>query len=202
MKIMFVEARKKQDIDINSINLNTLPDNIFLAYSVQYKALAEKIKKKLGKRVKGFRQVLGCSVINTKCPILLIGSGHFHAIQLALQGNTVYILENKIIKLDEKEIEKIKNKRKVSFSKFLAAENIGILVSTKPGQESLKKAILLKKKLEEQGKEAAIFLADTIELKELENYNIESWVNTACPALTLDDKIISLRELNSQGYAL
>lgn len=195
MKLMFIEAKKIEEFDVNNLNLNILPKKVFLAYSIQYKKLAEKIKKKLGKKVKGFKQVLGCSKLKTKYPILLVGSGRFHAIQLALQGNIVYILENRIIKLDEKEIEKIKAKRKSALVKFLAADKIGILVSYKPGQENLKKALILKKKLEKQGKEIKIFVGDNIGIAELENYNIESWVNTACPALSLDSRIISIYEL-------
>jgi len=198
---MFVEARKKlENFDVSNINIGILPEKVFLVYSVQYKSLAQKIKKKLektGKKVKGFKQVLGCSQLKSKEPILLIGSGHFHAIQLALQGNTVYILENKIIKLNEQEINKIKAKRKAAVSKFLASNKIGILVSTKPGQENLKQAIFLKTKLEKKGKEVKIFLADNIELKELENYDIGSWLNTSCLALTLDNKVVHLHELNT-----
>jgi 2-(3-amino-3-carboxypropyl)histidine synthase len=126
----------------------------------------------------------------------LIGSGKFHAINLALQNNLIYILEgNKISKLEKEEIEKIKTKRKVARSKFLISDKIGILVSTKPGQENMKKARKLKKKLEKQNKEVTIFLADNINLEDLENYDIESWVNTACPALTFDSRIINIDEL-------
>ena len=201
MKIMFIEAKKKQLIDINSINLNILPNKLFLAYSIQYKSLAEKIKKKLekiGKKVTGFKQVLGCTKLKTDCPLLLVGSGEFHALQLALQGNTVYILGGDgINKLNEQEINKIKAKRRASLSKFLASNKIGILVSTKPGQEALKKALILKKKLEKKGKKADIFIADNINIGELENYSIESWVNTACPALTFDSRVVNIDEIKT-----
>jgi len=196
MKIMFIEAKRKLDINTDKINLNILPKKVFLAYSIQYKELAEKIKKRLGKKVAEFRQVLGCSEIKSSHPILLVGSGKFHAINLALQDNIVYILEgNKVNKLDKQEIEKIKARRKAALSKFLSADKIGILVSVKPGQENLKKALNLKKKLKKKGKETAIFLADNIDLAELENYNIESWLNTSCPALSLDARVINMHEL-------
>lgn len=199
MKTLFIEARRKLNaINLNHINLNALPNKIMLAYSIQYKNLAEKLKRKLGKKVAGFKQVLGCTRLRRRYPILLIGSGKFHAIQLALQNNIIYILEgNKISKLGKKEIEKIKAKRKAARSKFLAADKIGILVSSKPGQKNLKPAINLRKKLEKQDKEVTLFLADNINLEELENYNIESWVNTACPALTFDSRIVNIDELKT-----
>ncbi len=197
MKIMFVEAKRKfSDFDVDSINLSVLPEKIFLAYSIQYEKLAEKIKEKLGNRIAGYKPVLGCSKIKSKHPILLISSGKFHALHLALQDNVVYILEGNLIrKLDEKETEKIKAKRKAALSKFLSANRIGILVSTKPGQENLKKALALKKKLEKKGEKIQIFLADDINLSELENYNIDSWINTACRALSYDSRIINLHEI-------
>jgi len=198
MRIMFIEARRKFNLDVDKINLKILPDKIFLAYSVQYKNLAEKLKKKIGTRISGFKQILGCSKLKTKHSILLIGSGKFHAIQLALQGNEVYILEgDNINKLGKKEMEKIKFKRKAAISRFLAAEKIRIFVSTKPGQENLKSDLKLRKKLEKKEKEVVIFLADNINLEELENYNIDSWINTACPALTLDSRIVSIHELKT-----
>ena len=196
MKALFIEAKRKLDSNLDNIDLNTLPNKIFLAYSIQYKALAEKLKNRLGKKVAGFKQVLGCSQLKSKHPILLIGSGKFHAFNLALQGNTVYIFEgNKINKLSEKEVKKLRGKRKAALIKFLSADNIGILVSTKPGQENLKKSLILKKKLEKQDKNAHIFITDNINIEELENYNIQSWVNTACPALSFDSRIIHLHEV-------
>jgi len=201
MKLIFVEAQKKQPIDISSVNFSILPAQVFLAYSVQYKKLAEQIKRKLGKRVKEFRQVLGCTKLKSKYVILLVGSGKFHALHLALQGNSVYILEeNNITKLNKEEIDKIKAKRKTAFIKFLAAEKIGILVSAKPGQENFKKALKLRKNLVKNGKEPFVFLADNINIGDLENYSIEGWLNTSCKALTFDSRILNMHELEEAGY--
>jgi len=198
MKTLFIEALKKQKI--NDIDFSKLPSKIILAYSIQYKPLADEIKKKLGKRIKWFQQVLGCTELKGKYPIFLVGSGKFHALQLALQGNQVYILEgNEIVQLDSKEIEKLKTNRKTALIKFLTANMIGILVSTKPGQENLKKAEKLKKQLEKKHKEAFIFIGDNLNIGELENYNIESWVNTACPALTSDSRVVNLAEILSKA---
>ena len=194
MKVLFIEARKK-NLGIENFNLSILPKDIFLAYSVQFKELAEKLKIKLGARVKGFQQVLGCSKLKSNYPILLVSSGKFHALNLALQGNSVYILDNEIKKLDENQVEKLKLKRKAALSRFLASQKIGILVSSKPGQENLETAINLKKKLEKKGKEASIFLADNINSSDLENFNIDSWLNTSCPSLSYDSRILNQWEL-------
>ena len=49
MKILFIEAQNKnsKNIEISNKELKNLPKEIFLAYSIQYKELAKKVKKKL-----------------------------------------------------------------------------------------------------------------------------------------------------------
>lgn len=197
MKTIFVEAKRKiTELSLNNIDFSTLPAKIFLAYSIQYKNLAEKIKDKLNGRIVEYRQVLGCSKLKSRYPILLVGSGKFHALNLALQDNTVYMLEGaKIAKLNEEEINNLKTKRKTALSRFLSSDNIGILVSLKPGQENFKKALILRKKLEKKGKKTQIFLADSINIEELDNFPIDSWINTACQALSFDSRIINLHEI-------
>jgi len=196
MEVLFVEAKRKMDLNVDEIDFSMLPDKIFLAYSIQYKELAEQINKKLGSRIKGFQQVLGCSMLKSRYPILLVGSGRFHALNLALKGNRVYVLEDRIIRLDKKELEKVKGKRKAALSRYYAADKLGILVSYKPGQENLEKAVFLKKKLE-KNKEVSLFLADNINIGELENYDIDSWINTSCQALTFNSKVVNIQDLEN-----
>jgi len=199
MKIMFVEAGNKEKLNLEKLKEleKKLPPIIYIAYSIQYKNLAEEIKKSIKKKVAGFSQVLGCSKIKTSSPILLISSGRFHAINLALQGNKVYIFDNfSIREIDSKEIEIIKKKEKAKYLKLLSSDNIGIIVSIKDGQENLKSAEKIKEQLEKKGKKASIFVSDNINPQELENFSCDIWINTACPGLSLDsDKIIN------QNYA-
>jgi len=200
--ILYIPAIQKLDIKLAKTEINKLPKKIFLTYSIQYKKLAENIKKQLQSNkieIRGFKQVLGCSKINTNLPILLVSTGKFHAQNLMLQLKIpiLYILENnKIIKISEKEIKTVENKKKTALMKFLKADSIGILVSTKPGQNRLKDALKLKNKLEKQGKKTYIFISNNINISEFENFNIDSWVNTACPGLSLDNfNIINIDEL-------
>ena len=59
------------------------------------------------------------------------------------------------------------------------------MITTKPGQNNLKKALELK-----ADKNIYYFLDDTINFAELENFNfIDCWVNTACPRIAYDDSI-------------
>tara|TARA_Y100000034_G_scaffold92668_1_gene112023 strand:+ start:3200 stop:3820 length:621 start_codon:yes stop_codon:yes gene_type:complete len=201
--ILFIPAiQKNLDIKINKSEIKKLPKKLFLAYSIQYKELAENIKSQLTKnkiKVIKQQQVLGCSKISNKnnIPILLISTGKFHAQNLYLQTPILYVLENnKIIKIPESEIRNLKAKKKTALIKFLKAERVGILVSTKPGQENLNRAVKLKKQLEGKGRQAYVFISNNIDITQFENFNIQSWINTACSGLSMDNPdIININEL-------
>ena len=84
--------------------------------------------------------------------------------------------------------------QKGALLKFLSSKEVGIIVSTKPGQEKLKKAFELKNKLKD--KNCHVFLADTIDPAEFENFPfIECWVNTACPRFADEKKGVVNYEL-------
>ena len=203
MKLLYIPAiQKNLNIKLSKAEIKKLPKKILLAYSIQYQDLAILYKKELEKnkiKIPKFQQVLGCSKISNKnnLPILLIGTGRFHAQNLYLQTPTLYVLENnKITRIPKADIDKLKAKKKTALIKFLGAERIGILVTTKPGQENLRKAQALKQKLEKQGKQAYIFISNNIDTSQFENFNIQSWVNTACSGLAMDNsKIINIADL-------
>jgi diphthamide biosynthesis enzyme Dph1/Dph2-like protein len=203
MKVLFIEARKnfKEKIEKEFKKLESLPQEIQVLYTIQYKELARKIKKYLeNKRHKivAFQQVLGCSKIKPKAPILLIGSGKFHALQIALQTNKkIFIYNNgKIENLKAEEILAYKSKEKGKLIKFLSSDKIGLLVSLKPGQKMLKESLQIKKKLEEKypSKKFYIFIANEINIKDLENFPL-FFINLACPGINLDSSsIINYKE--------
>jgi len=201
MKVLYIQSKLRNlNLNLNKSEILGLPKKIFLAYSIQYKDLAILVKKQLEKnniKISDFQQVLGCSKINTKDPILFIGSGRFHASNLYNQTEQIYVLENsKIIKISYEEINKIKQRKKAALLKFLNAENIGIITTTKPGQENLKIALKLKKSLEKKGKQVFMFISNNIDINQFENFPIDSWVNTACPGLASDNpKIINYQDI-------
>jgi diphthamide biosynthesis enzyme Dph1/Dph2-like protein len=199
MKVLYLEAKKKSEFkEISSMDFSKLPKKLLLLYSIQYKSKAEAIKKHLEKRgfeIKGFRQVLGCTKIKSDFPILLVGSGEFHAINLGLQNNVaIYIAGSEVIELDRTKVNLLMEKRKNSYSKFLHAKNLGILITTKPGQEKTNTALSLKNKIEKKYPEKKVFLfiSNNIDLSQFENFKIDFWINTACPGLFYDSsKIIN-----------
>ncbi len=206
MKTLFIPAKLKNlNINLSKKEISKLPKKLLLLYTIQYQGLAEQIKKQLEADniiISGPEQVLGCSKINTKLPLLLISTGDFHARNLYLQSPIIYMLKNnKIIKIPKSEINKLKTQKKTALIKFLNAEKIGILVSTKPGQNNLNLALKLKEKLQKRyksQKQVFIFISDNIDINQFENFQIDSWVNTACPGIAVDKPaIINYDELPS-----
>jgi len=194
MKIMFIPLIKKEKFNKEKINqLNKLPDIIDIVYIIQYKKLAEQIRdylKKTGKKIVGFSQVLGCSELKTKETILLIGDGNFHAYNLLEQGNQVYLFDNHNLQ----KLNKEENNNKGKINKLYSADKIGILISTKPGQYNITEINKIKSKDFLGSKKIYLFLADNINTAEFENFDIDFWINTACPGLSKD----SFNILNSK----
>jgi len=204
MKVLYIETKRNKPEDI-TLELNRLPKKLFLAYSIQYKKNAEIIKKQLERanfNILGFQQVLGCSKITltTNTPILLIGSGRFHALNLALQGYEVYVYNNSAInKIGEEDIKKLKQNKQVALNRFFSSTNIGFLISTKPGQNRIGSALDAKDKILKKypEKRVNLFVSNNINLNEFENFPIDLWVNTACPGLINDSsKIINLDDIS------
>ncbi len=205
MKTLFIEAKYKEKVKLSKEAIGKLPEKVCLVTTVQFIDSLEEIKKQLEKENKEVilkqgkskypGQILGCDIKSFKdadCDAFLyIGDGMFHPKALLFKTNRAVFVFNpfskKLIKLDENEIEKIKKKQKAAYYKFLSANEIGILVSVKSGQNNLKKAIELKNKLD---KNCYIFLCDTLDFSQLENFPfIECWVNTMCPRIGLDDSL-------------
>jgi len=204
MKTLFIPAKINAELNEKKIESLKLPNNIAIAYSIQYKELAVKIQKILSKtyQITKIIQVLGCSKPDfpkDTQAILLIGSGRFHAVSLAMETNLpVYgLYNNSMTEISKEEIESLKTKKKASYLKFLNSDKIGILVSTKPGQENLKRALELKNSL--KNKKAYILIGNNLSPSEFENFKtIDSWVNTACPRLDFDAGVINVRDISKE----
>jgi len=200
------KPEKSESYFIDQNFIKKLPKEIVLCYIIQFKGQAEEMKKaieKSGRKIMGFQSVLGCTKLKTPYTIVLIGNGAFHALNLAKQNDKDILLysNGSSIAIGKKEREEHQKKLNAGFNFFLHANNIGIIVSTKPGQNKIKGAEKLAKELSNKypEKQFYIFISSTINLREFENFNIGFWINTACPGLADDypkmlnsDDIISL----------
>jgi len=215
MKTIFIEAKRKFS-EVNP-DCSMLPKRIGLLSTVQFLPLVSEVEKELKKRgIKVFKsktlvhetQILGCDVSSAEKikykvdAFLLLSSGKWHALMLSELGKPVFMCNgNRTEKLSDEGIKKFNSKKKVALMKFLSEEKIGILVSTKPGQYKMDEALKLKEKIEKKGKKAFLFIANTFNLGEIENFGLKIYVNTACPGLFFDSSnIINSGDLDKISF--
>lgn len=206
MKVSFIDAKADFDISkLKSLIVSKFKKERYgLVSAVQFLSQLEEIKKELpNSTIAG--QVVGCNVLNTirlkekVRGFIYIGSAYFYPIEIAAKTKLpVYIanpLTNKITKVSRQQIEEYEKKKKGKLLKFLSSAKIGILVSTKPGQENIKLAQLIKEKL---NKESFIFISNTLNPSSLEDFqDIDCWINTACSRIE-HPKIINYEDIPSE----
>jgi len=209
---MYIEAHRKFDeAEIKYELLDDLPGKtVSLTATIQYIELLPRVKKYLegrGKEVvikKGAYyegHVLGCNsaAFDTELDtMLMITDGTFHALNNALQlQKPIYVFTTTTLELlSQEEIDRHNTKTKIKQGKFLAAERVGLLLSTKYGQKN-KRIHNLRNAIEATGKKAYIFEANSIDIGSFENYpQIDLWINTACYGLGRDDpRIINVADV-------
>ena len=219
MKAIFMHVKYTGEVGLNKINLDKLPKKLGLVTTTQFLNKIDEIKNYLEKNNKEVfidkekqrneGQLLGCDIsaaakMQDKVDAFLyVGSGEFHPLGVALQTNKEVFTFNPVSsifdKIDNEEIDNYKKIKKIKYTKFLGANNIGIMVTIKPGQYSYRKALEIKENLEKKGKRCFIFVFDTLDANEMANFPfIEFWINTACPRIA-DDKdkrnVIDMGEL-------
>jgi|SRR3989344_1875640 len=197
LKVMFILA--KGSFDCKKINLKALVKSGYkkfgLISSIQFVDELEKVKKFLDG--KGYEcyvggQILGCRVekaykIKNKVDAFLyIGDGLFHPTAL-------YRIQKPIFLYDGTELKEHK-KNKTALLKFLHGEKIGIIVSTKHGQSNMGWSEKLKELY--PTKKYYIFLCDTLDYTQIENFNfIDAWVNTACNRIADDIVAVNFEDI-------
>lgn len=206
MKTLFIESKYNQKISLPKPVIETLKHykQIALFTTVQFIDNLTNIKKQLEKaktkvtllkaaHCKYAGQLLGCSI---KCfkedvdAFLFIGDGMFHPLALKLSNDKPVFAFNpftkKLAEITENETKQIKQQQKAALVKFYSSKEIGILISTKPGQFEIKKAMEVKKKFPE--KTFYFFIFDTLDFSQLENFPfVECFVNTACRRISYDE---------------
>ena len=157
-------------------------------------------------------QILGCdagssaSIDRSVDAFVYFGGGMFHPLGALLMTTKPFLL----VEPFQGTVEFIDRYREVyrkrSRGKILAstqAKNIGILVTTKNGQNNLAMARILKAKAEQAGLNAAILVSNTFDFDSINNMlEFDAFVNTACPRIAIDDTdrlrkpLLSANELN------
>lgn len=142
-------------------------------------------------------QVIGCDYSNAKSiakdveAFLFVGGGRFHALGVALSTSKPTIVadpyENRAYPIDG-DAAKIMKQRWASIEEAQKAKSTAVLIGLKPGQRRFDEALGLKRKLEEHGKTAFLFVVREVTPEVLMEFpTVDAYVNTACPRISLDD---------------
>ncbi|HOX35880.1 MAG TPA: diphthamide biosynthesis enzyme Dph2 [Methanoregulaceae archaeon] len=134
-------------------------------------------------------QVLGCSYAaarNVRADeILVVATGLFHATGVALAtGKRVIALDPLSGEASEVSGERLLRQRFGLIERAKKAETIGIIVSSKTGQQRMD----LARKLVSLHPGAVIVQMREVSPDELLNLGLPAYVNTACPRLSYDDQ--------------
>ena len=211
--ILYIEARAKSNVrDAVKKALPLLKDykKIGLVTTVQHVHKLNKAREELLKagktveigdtrHVKYAGQVTGCDLSNANAiakevdAFLFVGGGRFHPIGVALATAKPTIAADPYEKTAfavEEEVNKILKQRWAQICLAKKAGKFGVLVGLKSGQIKLETAIKVKRKLEATGKHAILLALREITPEALLQFpDIEAFVNTACPRVSLDDAL-------------
>ena len=189
---------------------------IGLVATAQYLGHLEAVKGMLRKKgfnvlVHGSGQVLGCDTraaerIKGKVDCFVFtGDGRFHPLGVAYAtGKPVFLLNplnRSAGEIPEKEVQRMERAHIARAAIAGNAKSYGLLVSTKPGQFGLKRALKLKELAGKKGKNAFILASNELKEEYVLGLGIECFVNTACPRIVLDDarhwskRLVSAEEL-------
>lgn len=205
-KVYFIETRSAVDVkDVVELALAELQgQKIGLISTVQHVHKLEdaaSVLKEHGKegiicagdsKITYPGQVLGCNFSvarKEECDeYLYIGSGQFHPLGVSLATKKrVLIADPFVNELREADSSGVLRQRTAVIAKSLDAEVFGIVVSTKPGQDRMKLAEQLRDMAKKHGKEALILTMDLVTPDQLLQFKVDSFVNTACPRLAVDE---------------
>src|SRR3989344_7993867 len=127
---------------------------------------------------------------------LYVGDGKFHPLALVYAQKDMHEMkeivcndpmQKKMSLMDITDVKKILLKYRASLMKFLAAKNVGVIVTVKPGQEQFSPSLALEKRY--ANKKFYSFIDNVVSFDQLENFNfIDVWVNTSCPRVGFDDQ--------------
>jgi len=209
-KVLYIEVKDKLNLKpILKKSLNSLKKfkTLGLSYSIQHRHDIENIKKFYednGKKMvlsekKGLVEyeghVVGCQyrglqTIEKKVDCFVIIGNNFHSMGAALSVNKPVILidvYNDEVKSMEGIKDKILKQRIISIEKLKEAKNVGIILEIKPGQKFGTPKLLIDK-LKEQGKNPVLITMNELTPDKIMNfYNIDAFIELACPRIAIDD---------------
>lgn len=212
-KCLFIEARSLLDVEtvVKKATTELTSEKVVgLASAVQHIGELEKarqILEKTGKTVLiGERggelrydgQVLGCQFQSVKSisskvdAFVVLAGGDFHGlgVRIATGKRTIVCdpFQNQVRDMEEL-AKRFLRKRYAAIDSFKEAKRIGIIIGLKTGQFQPTTAQEMKDVIESKGRECVLLALREIDPIALTNFSdIESFVNTGCPRIALDDQ--------------
>ncbi len=201
---MFVPCYYAKEISGDLLNelLRSLEgvEKIGITYVIQHEKNATELKKFLEENKKNViicGKILGCDISNAKRyeekveKFIYVGSGKFHPYNLKARiGKDVLILDpisHTLTKILDAEINLMKRKRYSRIAKASLAHTFGIIVSLRTYQNNMEKAFQLKEKIESADRKAFIFAGNDINDSNLLGFEVDAYINTACPRINEDE---------------
>jgi len=140
-------------------------------------------------------QVLGCSfssaiAVSEADMHLFIGEGVFHALGVSLATRKKVIAADPRsgeIKDMDQEKDRILRQRFGAVLKLRDAQEIGVILSTLPGQKRRELTTALMKKGSKNGKHMVQITTSHLNIQSLVNLGVNVLVSTACPRVAIDD---------------
>lgn len=190
MKLLFLKAKK---LDLPAIEFSS-KKAVGVAGSIQYEELIKSTYEQLKEQgTKAFYvgPTLGCNTdtanefIDEIEEFLFIADGDFHPTALLKYKKPITVINLQTGKkrvFSTEECEAFEKRKKGLLLKFLHAEKVGILISTKRGQFNPKDGDRIKQAF--PSKKFYKFISDNINVPGLEDFtNLDIFVNTACPRI-------------------
>ncbi|MFW5912163.1 MAG: diphthamide biosynthesis enzyme Dph2 [Candidatus Hadarchaeota archaeon] len=149
-----------------------------------------------GPRCKYPGQILGCdwhsatSLEGDVDGYLYFGTGEFHSRGVALSTKKKVISINPFsedFNVISSDLDRFMRKRAASLDSAKSSNELGILVSTKKGQQRFHLARFIRDKLEKAGYKSYIIVFDEIDPNKAVDYDFDAYVNTACPRIPFSD---------------
>jgi len=208
--VLYIEIKDKLDLEpILKKSLESLKNykKIGLSFAVQHRHDLKKILdfyKKSGKEVKlsakaGFAfyegQVIGCEYaglkkIEKEVEAFVIVGNRFHSVGAALAvDKPVYLLDvynNEVSEMASFK-DKIIRERAMAIDRFKRAQTVGIIAESKLGQKFGNYKNIIDKFKESKKKVILISMSEMTPEKVMNFYNIDAFVELACPRIAVDD---------------
>ena len=208
--VLYIEV--KDELDLKPLLKKSLPSlkkfkTISLSYSIQHRHDIKNIKKfyennrkkvVLSKK-KGLVEyeghIVGCQysglkAIEDKVDAFVIIGNNFHSLGASITVEKPVILidvYNDNIKNMKGLREKILKQRAISIGKLKDARNVGILVEVKPGQKFGTPKFLINELKKQDKNPIVITMSELTPDKIMNFYNIDAFIELACPRIAIDD---------------